>query len=531
MLDTFDAATPFTASAQARRARVAWVLWFLALLGLSGGIGLLMLRGGLPASPSPIGWLIYILGAALIFKEPRYGVYLIVLFGLMGDGKLVYWFPFVKNLSSDESLLHLHDDLIISPMEIYLTLTYVAWLGRMALRRKWAFYTGELFWPAAILTAFVLFGLVHGLGKGGNLNVALWEARAIFYLPAMLILVSNLFQQREHFTHLFWFAAVALFVEGWFGVRYYLVEIEMDLSRVESITEHSAAIHINTMFVMAAAVWLYRGCSARWRLVLPLLLLPMVITYVATQRRAAFLTLGVALALMGIILLKENRRLFALILPPILLFVALYFAAFWNGSGALAKPVQSVKSVIAEDEANADDQASNAYRKIENLNLEFTIRQEPLLGLGFGQKFYMLYPLPDISFFEWWEYIPHNSIIWFWVKTGVGGFFTLVFLVALTIANGVRALWRLPGGNLSAVTLTAVLYIIMHYIYAYVDMSWDPQSMIYVGTMMGVINRVEYVAAQPVSLPRKRWPWQPDPQPPPGLKPLPQKWAFWTERD
>jgi hypothetical protein len=347
----------------------------------------------------------------------------------------------------------------------------------------------------------------------------------------LLILVSNLCRRREHFTHLLWFAVIGLFVEGWFGVHYFLVEIEMDLSRVQSITEHAAAIHINTMFVLFLAVWLYRNCSARWRILLPLLLPPMVITYVATQRRAAFLTLGVALVFMGVILLKENRRLFAFILPPVALITMLYFAAFWNSSGALAKPVQAVKSVIAEDEADAADQASNEYRKIENANLEFTIRQEPLRGLGFGQKFYMLYPLPDISFFEWWEYIPHNSIIWFWIKTGVGGFFTLMYLIALAVITGVRALWRLPGGNMSAVALTAVLYIVMHFIYAYVDMSWDAQSMIYVGVMLGVINRIEYVADAHRPQPRRRWPWQPAPQPAPGLLPLPAKWTFWTMRD
>ncbi|MCA9925603.1 MAG: O-antigen ligase family protein [Anaerolineales bacterium] len=527
MINTFlSPASTRTAVFQERRSQVVWLGWFVFIIGLTGLIGLFMLRAGLPPHPSTIAWVIYLAGIALIFKNPRFGVYLIMCFGLMGDGTLSYWFPFVKNFSSSESLLYLHDALIISPMELYLALTYMAWLGRMAMQHNWQFFQGDLFWPMLVFTGFVIFGLVYGLGTGGNVNIALWEARPILYLPAMFILISNLFTKREHFSHLMWFIIFALFVEGWFGVRFYIVEIKMDLSQVESITEHSAAMHMNTYFALMLAVWLYKGSSPTKRLLLPLMVAPVALTYIATQRRSSFLTIGVAVALMFIILLKENKQAFWLIVPPATVLGLLYVAAFWNSSSAIAMPVSAIKSVVAEDESNAADQASNAYRLIENLNSDYTIHAEPITGVGFGNKFYIVYPMPDISFFEWWEYITHNSIIWFWMKTGTGGFMSMIYLVALTVAVGARAVWRLPGGDINAITLTAVLYIIMHFIYAYVDMSWDTQSMIYVGTMIGIINRVEHVVSQPVRLPPKRWPWQRDPEPVLGLAPIPEKWIF-----
>jgi hypothetical protein len=80
----------------------------------------------------------------------------------------------------------------------------------------------------------------------------------------------------------------------------------------------------------------------------------------------------------------------------------------------------------------------------------------------------------------------------------------------------------MPGGDLSTVILTANLYIVMHFIYAYVDMSWDTQSMLYIGLCIGMINCVERIVAVPLPTPRKRWHWQPDPQPIPGLLPLPE---------
>lgn len=517
-LDTFspDLGTR-NARLMAERASLVWWAWFACFMGLSALSGLLMMRGG--PNPSTIAWLVYLAGLVAIIYKPRYGIYLSIFFGLLGDFKLIPWFPFVKNFSSHESLLFLSNAVIISPLESYLVVTLLAWLGKGAMRREISIYKSELFWPAIVFGGFVCFGLVYGIGRGGNLNVALWEARAMLYLPLMLILTNNLLKKREHFSHLLWFAMMGLFIEGIAGVYFYVVEINMDLSLVQSITEHAAAIHMNTFFVLILAVWLFQGSIVK-RLALPLLVPPVLLTYIATQRRASFLTLGVALFLMAFVLFKENRRVFFSIVPPLAVLAVLYVAAFWNSTGALALPAQAIKSVVAEDESNVADQASNVYRILENKNSAFTIHQVPLTGVGFGKKFYIIAPLPDISFFEWWEYITHNSIIWMWMKTGFGGFLSMLLLFGLSILVGVRAIWRLPGGDLSAAALTATLYIIMHFIYAYVDMSWDNQSMLYVGVMMGIVSCIERVVAKPVPLPKKRWPWQKVPPRAPSLVPL-----------
>ncbi|NJM04953.1 hypothetical protein HC891_00055 [Candidatus Gracilibacteria bacterium] len=66
----------------------------------------------------------------------------------------------------------------------------------------------------------------------------------------------------------------------------------------------------------------------------------------------------------------------------------------------------------------------------------------------------------------------------------------------------------------------ATLYVVMHFIYAYVDISWDSQSMIYMGAMMGLINCLERIVDTPAPLAERRWPWQPHPQAQPGLRPL-----------
>lgn len=497
------------------RKETAWKLWFLFIVAVTGLTGFFVLF--IMPIPLPMAGIVFLVTVATIFYRPRLGIYFVLFFSLLGDSALWPWYPFVKNLSSRESILYLHNALIFSPLEFYLLLIVVAWLGKQAMQRRFNFYSGILFWPAIAFTVCLVFGLAYGIGTGGNANIALWEARPIFYLPLMLILTSNLFTERAHISQLMWVVMFAIFVEGIVGTQFYLVKLGGDLTGIDAITEHSAAIQMNVLYMFTIAVFLYSGSITK-RMVMPPLLPVVALAYLATQRRAAYLSLGIAMIFVFTSLYRRRRRAFWFITPITLVLLLAYLAMFWNSSGALAMPASAVRSIIAPD-VTGKDYLSNLYRQIENANTNFTIHQAPLTGVGFGQKFYILVPMPDISFFSWWEYIVHNSILWIWVKTGVFGFVAMIFLVGLSIVTGVRALLRMPDGDLSAALLVATLYIVMHFLYAYVDMSWDTQSMLLVGAMMGIINCAEHIVAKPVRLLPKRWPWQPDPMPPPGLAP------------
>ena len=146
--------------------------------------------------------------------------------------------------------------------------------------------------------------------------------------------------------------------------------------------------------------------------------------------------------------------------------------------------------------ASSRDQSSNVYRVLENYDILFTLRAHPFTGVGFGQQFYMAVPLPDISFYVWWQYITHNSILWIWLKTGLGGFLSLLFMVGFSLMTGIQSLLRIKDRELKAAAFVAVFYIVTHFIYAYVDMSWDSRSMVYVGTMLGLINCIDLIAAR-----------------------------------
>lgn len=490
MIDSFGNERQWaTVAAQQTRAKIYWGLWFLGILGITALTALFMIY--VKPIPVPLGALVALGIVAAIAYQPRYGVYLILFAALLGDASLLPAYPFVKNFSSAESLLYINSALIFSPLELSLVLVLVLWLGKAAMRRQVKIITGVLFGPAACFALMLIVGLLYGLGTGGNSNVALWEIRPILYLFFMLIFVTNLLEKATHLSRMIWIVMLALSIEGVVGSYYYFVVLKMNLSTVESITEHSAAIHMNTLFVLVLASWLYKASAAkRWLLLL--LVPPVLLTYLATQRRAAFLSLGIALVLMAVMLYKENRRLFWRLAPTAAVIGLLYIGVFWNSNSTLGLPAQALRSVIAP-QAGSSDQLSNLYRDIENENVSFTIHQAPLTGVGFGNKFYIIHQMPDISFFVWWEYIVHNSIFWMWMKTGILGFLSMVFLVGFSIMTGARLLDRLANPDQKAMALTATLYLVMHFLYAYADMSWDNQSMIYVGAMLGVINYLDHV--------------------------------------
>jgi hypothetical protein len=495
---------PQTVHAYRRRSALTWWLWFLGLLGLTGLVGLTFLR--YTPGPASIGWLIILAGAISVLYQPRFGIYIIAGFSLIGDSLLDPWYPFVKNLSSSESLLYLGRATSFSPAEIFIALTFISWLGRAVIQRRLKGHTGPLFWPALAFSVFITFGLIYGVIQHGNTTIALWEVRSIYYLPVMLILISNLIETRAHVNRLIWIIVIALFVDSLVGAWFVTTVLNFDLHAVEAIAEHSYSIHINTVFILMIAVWLFQGSRVK-QILLPLMLPVLLLSYFANQRRASFITLAIGLILIMIVLYCNNRKAFWLIVPLVCVIGAIYVTAFWNSTGGIGGPARALRSVIAPEPGGRDD-LSNAYRIIENINTTFTIKQRPLTGIGFGNKFYIIVPLPDISFFTWWEYITHNSIMWIWMQAGVGAFISLLFLIGMSVIVGVRTLWRMPGGDLSAFALTATLYVVMHFIYAYVDISWEAQSMIYVGTMMGLINNLERIAMRPVPSTPKRWPWQ-----------------------
>jgi hypothetical protein len=113
----------------------------------------------------------------------------------------------------------------------------------------------------------------------------------------------------------------------------------------------------------------------------------------------------------------------------------------------------------------------------------------------------MVWPLPSISFFVFWEYITHNSVLWIWMKAGVGGFLAMLMLFAIAIRNGARAAFHSVDGATTAVTVTCLAYVIMFAVFAYVDIAWDTRNVFLLAIALAQIDRA-WPSRQPELAPR-----------------------------
>ena len=283
-----------TITERIRYTEIVWRFMFVSLLAISTLVNVFMIRRGV--SWSMVVWFIYGIGIIAIFYNPRYGVYMILFFALMGDQVLSYWYPFQKNLSSEESIMFLSRAVNFSPLESYIVITFISWIGRMAMERRFRVRAGLLFWPAISFAFFITIGFGYGITHGGDFKMALWEVRALYYLPLILILTSNLIETRVHVNRLIWLIALALFYKGIIGVLYVATELKWNTSSVEAIAEHSMSIQFNAFFILVFVVWFYRD-SVLKRIIFPMLSPLMLYSFFANQRRAGFLTLGLGIGI------------------------------------------------------------------------------------------------------------------------------------------------------------------------------------------------------------------------------------------
>lgn len=429
----------------------------------------------------PLAFTVLLVSCGAAFVRPVVGVYLIVFLTLIGDIVTNAWWPFTKNMSSRESILYLSDSVIINPLELLLAVTLLGYFLQRLEDPNWRFRRGELFTPIVVFSAFVLIGLFFGLFlRGGDTRIGIIEVRPLLYLPLVYILVTNLLRTRRQYRRLLLVAFTAVSIQSIFSLTYYQGLSTEVRENLESLTEHSATIHMGALVVFLLTLGLLHSArSARWLLIV--LTPPVVYAFILSERRAGMIAMIVGAFVMLAFVFQRHRRAF-FVFTPIFLVVGLgIVAAGWNAEGAVGLPAQAVKSVIAPDEQTAADRSSDVYRDIEAYDVWFTIRQEPVTGVGFGRQFYRPLNLPNISIFEFWEYMPHHAVLWIWLKTGYFGFASMLFLIGRAVQLGTRSAIKVGSSDHAATIIAGLTYVVMFIVFAYVDLAWDIRNMVFLG--------------------------------------------------
>jgi O-antigen ligase len=469
---------------QIARERWTWRFAYLAMLILGAMLTLVAWRRAPGWISVAAAMLLIVLGAWAV--HPLVALHLTVFFVLVGDSVTATWYPMSKNFSSRESILFVTDRLTFSPLDLTLGFAMACLLLRRAANQS-PLVKSPLLRPLLVFTGFVVLGFVYGIARGGSSRVAVFEVRPLLYLPIVYVLASNLCRTAQQYRRLLWTAMGAVLCNSLLSLYFYDGLNHSAKSRLESLGEHGAGVGMNTLFVLLIGTCLLRGSSTRSRCVLILMALPVGWVYFLSNRRAAVIGLLAGLALFSVILFWRQPRTFWRAVPAVTVLVVAYVAAFWNSKSSAAFPAQAIKTVISPKSVSARDASSDLYRQIENNNLNFTIRQRKLMGVGFGNPFYQPFPLPDLgSGFEFRNFIPHNSILWIWLQTGFSGFVAMMYMLGRALMVGASKIRRLTDAQDVVVVSTAALFIAMYSVFTYVDISWDARNMVLLGVALAL---------------------------------------------
>lgn len=482
---------------QARHKRSEVVLFSTIFMIVLAITPLLVLSGATIGFNLVLAGLITLLVAALIVRWPIIGFYtvlgLVVLIEeaplktpILTDRLNIFYWP-----SSLEGII----ERPIGFLFIFIILVFVTRRLLLRQQRQWG---GPLLLPFLLFLLCISIGVIHGLTSGGDLKMTIGEIRPLWYLFVSYLLAYNLITHRYHIRTLFWFVILGAAVKAIQGIYVYIVVLHGDLTNQNAILEHQESFFLAALLLLLGLFYLHH--RYRPQFYTALLISPCVlVALVANQRRAAYVALlvGIAVAWVLIFWVKPHARKWLVfgMLACVILGTS-YIIAFSHSTDVIAKPAHGIISVFFPDPTDTAKFDSNLYRTIENNDLIYTVKQNPLIGFGFGKPFLQPIPLtsiyPDVLAADpVYNYVPHNTIYWIWMRLGAIGFFALWYLFGTIIVRGCLIARQLKDPYLQLVAIYIIGVTFMEVIVAFADYQlYFFRNVIYIGLLAGVLMRL-----------------------------------------
>jgi hypothetical protein len=269
------------------------------------------------------------------------------------------------------------------------------------------------------------------------------------------------------------------------GIFNYQVSLGLPYG-IDAVTSHEDVVFFDAAVTLAVLAVIL---GVRTRLTFALLAVqPLIIlAELLTQRRVAFVALGAALFACAILVFALTPRRGLLVVVAGVAALGMYLAVFSDDTGPLGEPARAVRAVIDPSSADHRDQLSNAWRDIEDRNIEYTIQQLPLTGVGVGQEYLFREEPPRLWGFTYWRYMTHNAVLWLWLKAGPLGAFALWFLVARVLLLGTRWAVHLPDAWLRWAAAFPIVLLTCQIVFSSVDLGLTySRTMIVLGTVLGI---------------------------------------------
>jgi hypothetical protein len=323
---------------------------------------------------------------------------------------------------------------------------------------------------------------LNGFRHGGDMQMAKIQVQNyVLILLIAYLMASSLRGLRDYRTLGAIFVAAAMSK----AVMAIFVYATIDPHPPVATTHGDSLLFSSAVVILVARFWenpvRRNGLSC-------MLLLPVLLAAIAANnRRLAYVQ--VAASLLALYAVSRRTRIKRFVLRSILMalpLVGLYVAAGWNSSAKIFTPVKVFRTV-----GDADVDGSTLFRDLENYNLLFTLRQNPIIGTGFGHQFAEEIVTPDISFFKEYHYLPHNSILGLWCFTGLIGFTTLFTALGVGVHLAARSYYYAKAPDERAAAFSALAIVLIYLIHSYGDIGFSEREGIFlVGSALAVAGQL-----------------------------------------
>jgi O-antigen ligase len=384
---------------------------------------------------------------------------------------------------------------IVLPIELLIGLALLVWLAKGVSERRVQLRASPLG-----ITVTVLFGIavameLFGLARGGIFHISLWELRPFLYLAAAYLLASQLVSKRAALEAILWGVVIGTGLKGVLGTERVITWANI-VPKPEAILEHDESFFFSLFILLTLALWLFgkRG----WLRRVAMLLLPFVVTAdLGNNRRAAWVILPatlLALAVVFYVRTPDRRRVTGWVVGVLLLVGTGYVLVFKNSTSLVAQPAHAIWSQF---QADPRDASSNLYRQLENANLAIDIKVAAFTGTGFGVPIAHPIPLYDASNIDpLINFIPHNNILYVWLRLGTLGAIAFWCLVGAAIVSACR-LARHPDRDLGLFGVVGLVAVMAWLVQGYLDMGIVSfRIILLVGTVLGAVTAAHRMAAE-----------------------------------
>jgi hypothetical protein len=386
--------------------------------------------------------------------------------------------------------------MILFPVEIFLILVLVIWVLKAGLEGSFGVPKSPILRCLKIYWVLLIVAAGIGLSRGAKMKFDLWELRSWIYLTVAYVLAAALLRTMRAFDLVLWTIVLGTGFKALQGTYIFFGFARRMDPRPEAILGHEEAFFFGVFIVVTCALWLYemRGPLRR---VATCLLPFVVIADLSNARRTAWLIMAwsiVTLLAISFRTLPHRRRFVTRAAVILAIAGALYLPAYWNHSGTLAQPARAVRSQF---QPSTRDQASDLYRQQEDLNLLLGIKGSGVRGTGFGIpiSYSGIANISDID--PMIAFIPHNGILWIWLRTGLQGEIAFWCVCSVAIVRACR-LAMAKDRRLAMWGAVVACAVISYLIDGYEDMGLaELRIAVAMGCLLGVMEAATRFATAP----------------------------------